>query len=76
MNVLSKQIEDTERKAQALLADLIPLVHDETVSADPEFIALLEKALHQAHSKFEMAKSESERYLKAVTIKPREAAHP
>jgi hypothetical protein len=76
MNVLSKQIEDTERKAQALLADLIPLVHDENVSADPEFIALLEKALNQAHSKFEKAKSESERYLKAVTIKPREAAHP
>lgn len=59
MNLLSKRIEDTERRAQALLADLIPLVHDDTVAQDPEFICLLEKALNQAEHKLATARAET-----------------
>lgn len=82
MTILSKRIEDTERRAQALLADLIPLVYEKDVAQDPEFIALLEKALVQAEFKLEVARAETGRFenlrpKESISIdKPHETAHP
>lgn len=81
MTILSKQIEDTERKAQALLADLIPLVHDDIVSQDPEFICLLEKALNQAEHRLACARADAiqidqDRPRESSPDKPRETPTP
>ncbi|MGH9392149.1 MAG: hypothetical protein ACRD1Z_21295 [Vicinamibacteria bacterium] len=60
MIILSKKIQDADRRAQALLADLIPLVHDEDIARDPEFIVLLERALHQAQSRLAGAQTQTD----------------
>jgi hypothetical protein len=57
VTTLSKKIEETERRAQALLADLIPLVGRREVAEDPEFITALEEALHAAEKKVHQAKT-------------------
>lgn len=75
MTTLSKRIEETERRAQALLADLIPLVSRRDVAEDPEFIAALEKALDQAERKVNKAKTEF-RMREAQEQRPKETAHP
>ena len=55
---ISKKIEETERRCQKLLADLIPLVSRPEVAEDPEFIAALENALDHAERKADRAKTE------------------
>lgn len=59
MTEISKLIHETERRAQALLADLVPLVSEEDVSRDPEFILLLERAIDQAELHLASAKAEA-----------------
>ncbi|MGH9389272.1 MAG: hypothetical protein ACRD1Z_06620 [Vicinamibacteria bacterium] len=75
MTTLSKRIEETERRSQALLADLIPLVSNREVAEDPEFIAALEKALDQAERSASRAKTEL-RMKEVQEPRPRETTHP
>lgn len=80
MSTISRIIKDTERRAQALLADLIPLVGESEVAQDPEFVAYLEKALEQAQSKLAVARTESGQFkthpVKQTPDKPHESSGP
>lgn len=55
--ILSKKIQEADRKAQAILADLIPMMDESAIVTDPEFIRHLEGALKVAEQKSEESKT-------------------
>jgi hypothetical protein len=54
-----QKILDSDRKAQAILADLITLVGEEAVYKDPEFLSLLDRAIQSVEFSLAEAKGSS-----------------
>lgn len=65
MNSKMAAIDEMERRAQMILADLVPLVGLECVATDPDFVSLLDAALE--HAKSSVAKAKTELRLRAVS---------
>lgn len=68
---LSKMAE-ADRKARALLVDLIALVDDPAVAKDEEFVKLLEDAFSHARRKVAIARADQA----CLEERPKEVAHP
>lgn len=75
---VSAKIEETDRKAKAILADLIPLLSFDSIATDPEFVSILNQALECAEQKAAQAKTDHR--LRSVRngngSKPRESSSP
>lgn len=63
---------EADRKASALLVDLITLVDDPAVAKDEEFVRLLEDAFNHAERKVVTARADHAR----LEEKPKEVAQP
>lgn len=74
---LSKMVE-ADRKASALLVDLISLVDDPHVAGDEEFVKLLEDAFNHAEKKVANCKAEKldDGRPREAPEKPRETSSP
>jgi len=76
---LLRQIEEVDKKAKAILADLVPLLAFDSIATDPEVVTLLNCALECAQDR--AARAKTEHRLRALgngngQDKPKESANP
>lgn len=62
--ILSRRVKELDRKARAIIADLLPMIDDPRVYNDPCFVALLDHALTLAESRLKRKQPVTERKIR------------
>jgi len=62
--ILSRRIKNADKKARAIIADLLPMLDDPEVATDPCFLALLDQALLVAERRLDRHKRPTERKMR------------
>ena len=62
--ILSQHVKELNRKARAIIADLLPMLDDPRVNSDPCFVALLDQALNLAQFRLKKKAPVTERKMR------------